>query len=65
MAHDDSIVQAIAEQSRALAGTRADFEPLLELTADATAVVIGEGTHGTHEFCQLRAELTERLIVEQ
>ena len=65
MAHDDSIVQAIAEKSRALAGTRADFEPLLELTADATAVVIGEGTHGTHEFCQLRAELTERLIVEQ
>jgi len=65
MADDEPIVLALAERSRSLAGVDADFDPLLELTEDATCVVIGEATYGTHEFCQLRAELTRRLIVEQ
>jgi len=43
----------------------ADFEPLLELIGDATCVLIGEATHGTHEFYRMRAELTKRLILEK
>src|SRR5439155_11390538 len=39
--------------------------PLLDLVADAPIVLIGEASHGTHEFYQERAEITRRLIREK
>lgn len=42
-----------------------DLEPLLERTAGARIVLIGEATHGTAEFYRWRAALTRRLIAEQ
>ena len=45
-----------------LAGTDADFEPLLRMAARRRFVLIGEASHGTHEFYRVRAELTKRLI---
>ena len=39
--------------------------PLLELIDDARVVLIGEATHGTHEFYQIRADLTAALIREK
>jgi erythromycin esterase-like protein len=36
--------------------------PLLEGIGDARLVLIGEATHGTHEFYRTRAELTRALI---
>ena len=36
--------------------------PLLEAIGDARLVLIGEATHGTHEFYRRRAELTRALI---
>lgn len=42
---------------------RADgFGALLDHIADAEFVLIGEASHGTHEFYQARAELTKALI---
>ncbi|MEV0900291.1 erythromycin esterase family protein [Actinoplanes sp. NPDC049802] len=41
-----------------------DLEILLERAAAARVVMIGEATHGTHEFYHWRAELTKRLIAE-
>jgi erythromycin esterase-like protein len=38
------------------------FEPVLEAVADARLVLIGEATHGTHEFYQTRSELTKVLV---
>jgi len=38
--------------------------PALELIGDASFVLIGEASHGTHDFYDLRAELTKRLIAE-
>jgi erythromycin esterase-like protein len=45
------------------------FEPaadgmgaLLDAIGDARIVLIGEATHGTHEFYRTRAELTKALI---
>lgn len=38
------------------------FAPLLEAIGDASVVLIGEATHGTHEFYQTRAALTQALI---
>jgi erythromycin esterase-like protein len=45
-----------------LAGGPADFEPLLEMVNDARFVLIGEASHGTHEFYRIRAEITKQLI---
>lgn len=38
------------------------LDPLLESIGDARLVLIGEASHGTHEFYQIRAELTKALI---
>lgn len=41
-----------------------DLNPLLEHIGDAQIVAIGEASHGNHEYHDLRAELTRRLIAE-
>jgi len=48
-----------------LLGTAADFDPLLALVGDARFVLIGEASHGTHEFYRIRAEITKRLVREK
>ena len=48
-----------------LTGAGEDFDPLLELAGDAKYVLLGEATHGTHEFYKARAEITRRLIQEK
>lgn len=48
-----------------LPGTRADHDALLDLVADASLVLLGEGSHGTHDFYHERAEITKRLIAEK
>lgn len=42
-----------------------DLDPLMDQIGDAHYVLLGEATHGTHEFYTWRAELTKRLIVEK
>jgi erythromycin esterase-like protein len=48
-----------------LSGAREDYDPLLELIGDARYVLLGEASHGTHEFYKARAEITKRLITEK
>lgn len=43
-------------------GAVSDFQPLLDMIGDAHFVLLGEATHGTHEFYAARAEITQRLI---
>ena len=38
-----------------LVGAAQDFDPLLALVGDARFVLIGEASHGTHEFYRIRA----------
>jgi erythromycin esterase-like protein len=59
-----SLVQSVTEHAQPLHGTTADLVQLLEVVADANVVLIGEASHGTHEFYVMRAELTKRLIRE-
>jgi len=42
-----------------------DFDSILRLIGNARFVLIGEATHGTHEFYAMRAAITERLITEK
>jgi erythromycin esterase-like protein len=41
------------------------FGPLPDSIGDASLVLIGEASHGTHEFYRTRAELTKALITEK
>jgi hypothetical protein len=41
------------------------LDPLIHLAADAQFVLLGEASHGTHEFYLTRAEITKRLIREK
>src|ERR671915_2332107 len=53
---------------RAIEAVRANALPigkLLEAIGDARIVLIGEATHGTHEFYRIRAELTQALIEQK
>jgi erythromycin esterase-like protein len=47
-----------------LTGTQ-DYGALLDDIGDARVVLIGEASHGTHEFYQARAEITRRLIEDK
>ena len=42
-----------------------DARPLLDRISSANYVLIGEASHGTHEYYSWRAELSRRLIVEK
>ena len=42
----------------------ADLESLKVLLRDVKVVGLGENTHGTREFCQLKHRLVEFLVVE-
>jgi erythromycin esterase-like protein len=48
-----------------LKGTEVDHWPLLDKVGDARFVLLGEGSHGTHDFYHERAEITKRLITEK
>jgi erythromycin esterase-like protein len=43
----------------------ADLDPLLERVGDARCVLLGEASHGTHEYYAWRAEISKRLIFEK
>lgn len=62
--HQD-IVKAIHHAAHPLTGEVSDFDPLLKRVGDSRFVLIGEATHGTHEFYRLRAQITKRLITEK
>ena len=48
-----------------LAGDKSDYDPLLQSIGDATYVLLGEATHGTHEFYAARAAISQRLIQDK
>jgi erythromycin esterase-like protein/predicted phosphoribosyltransferase len=55
----------IAAPVRLLSGAADDYAALLEAARTARFVLLGEASHGTHEFYRERAELTRRLIAEE
>src|SRR5581483_9018711 len=48
-----------------LTGAASDYDALLDLVGDARLVLLGEASHGTHEFYRERAQITKRLIQEK
>lgn len=60
-----SSTAAIQEASCPLTGAAEDYDRLLELIDDARVVLLGEASHGTHDFYSERAWITRRLILEK
>ena len=54
-------VSAVARPLR----SDADLDPLLARIGDARVVLLGEASHGTHEFYAWRDRLTRRLVAEK
>ncbi len=62
---DRGLHHDLRKEVHQLTGGREDFDPLLALVGDSRFVLIGEASHGTHEFYRIRAEITKRLIREK
>jgi erythromycin esterase-like protein len=61
----NSPVDLISEKAEALVGAPDDFNPVLDLIGDARFVLIGEASHGTHEFYRIRAQISKVLIAQR
>ncbi len=62
--HEDPIA-IIRENANEIMAQPDDFDALLEAIGDSHLVLIGEASHGTHEFYRARAQITTRLIEEK
>src|SRR5438105_10748802 len=55
-------LELIRREGIRLEGSSVRYEPLLDRIGDSRFVLIGEASHGTHEFYGERARLTQMLI---
>jgi len=60
-----SIVNAINRAAIPLTFDSGDYDPLLQWIGNRRLVLIGEASHGTHDFYRERALITRRLIEER
>jgi erythromycin esterase-like protein len=58
-------VGVIRSELAPAAGMRLNQDALIDLMADAHFVLIGEASHGTHEFYAERARITQRLLEQK
>ncbi len=58
------LLAAVRSQSRPLRSP-SDLDPLLDRIGDARHVLLGEASHGTHEYYTWRAGLSRRLVEEK
>lgn len=57
--------EALLAAAHPLTGSARDYDLLMDLIGDARVVLLGEASHGTHEFYRERARITQRLIEER
>jgi erythromycin esterase-like protein len=65
IAHASSREAEILAEAAHPAASEADYDGLVDLAGAAQFVLIGEASHGTHDFYETRAALTRRLIAEK
>lgn len=61
---DTAARDAVCESAIALTGAETDYDALVERAGAARIVLLGEASHGTHEFYRERARITRRLVEE-
>ena len=60
-----ALIETVRNAAHPLTGAANDYDPLLDLIGDAHLVLLGEASHGTHDFYRERTEITKRLIEEK
>jgi erythromycin esterase-like protein len=60
-----ALIDDVVRRAIPLSGGPTDFDAVLDRVGNRRFVLLGEATHGTHEFYRVRAELTKRLIRER
>ena len=65
IAEVSTVTDIVKEAAQPIEGTVRDYDSLLKLIGEARFCLLGEATHGTHEFYRERAEITKRLIKEK
>ena len=58
------VLDALRREAHPLTGDHRDYDALLSLVGDARIVLLGEASHGTHEFYRERSRITKRLVTE-
>jgi erythromycin esterase-like protein len=61
----DDVVDEIRREAITCDSLSGAVEPLLDEIGNARLVLVGEATHGTHEFYRVRADLTKALITRK
>jgi erythromycin esterase-like protein len=59
------LIDTLQDAAHLLTGDVTEYDPLLDLVGTARLVLIGEASHGTHDFYHERIEITKRLILER
>ena len=62
---DSALIMALRETAYPMAGSARDYDPLIGRIGEARFALLGEASHGTHEFYYERAEITKCLIAEK
>jgi erythromycin esterase-like protein len=62
---NNKLARAVREAAHPVTGAAEDYDRLMEMIGDARFVLLGEASHGTHEFYRERAQITKRLIEEK
>src|SRR6266478_1931382 len=62
---DAALIEALRASAHPLTGVARDYDPLMNRIGDARFALLGDASHGTHEFYRERAEITKRLIKEK
>ena len=62
---EHEVLAALRREAHPLTGDHRDYDALLALVGDARIVLLGEASHGTHEFYRERVRITKRLISER
>jgi erythromycin esterase-like protein len=60
-----AILDAINGAAAPLTFAPGDYDPLLDRIGQRSIVLIGDASHGTHDFYRERALITRRLIAER
>ncbi|MGC9527911.1 MAG: erythromycin esterase family protein [Limnospira sp.] len=61
----DRTINLIRQNARPISETAANDDALMDFIGDANIVLMGEASHGTHDFYYERAQISRRLVAEK
>src|SRR5512133_3679988 len=62
---DRELLDGLRRHLLPLAGSAHEYDPLLRMIGKARFALLGEASHGTHDFYRERIAITKRLVTEQ